>query len=262
MLSYQHIYHAGNLADVHKHFILCELLNLLTGKDRPISYMETHAGRGLYNLRSPESEKTGEAEQGIIALRKKKILPENSLYIKILDDVEKKEGKDFYPGSPLVAKLILRKKDQIHLMEKHPQEIKFLRRNLEGENVSVHFRDGYEGVLALSPPKPPEPRRGLVFIDPSYEVKTEYSDVANFVSKLSKKWPEATIVIWYPILKQGYHKDLIQDIKKQKFENVIVDEYVFSKNKNDEGMLGSGMAIINAPFGIDSAIKNIRRILI
>ena len=192
MLSYQHSYHAGNPADLHKHLVLGELLALLTRKARGISYMETHAGRGRYDLSATESVKTGEAAEGIEALT----LPDCPLR-HALETTRRHFGEDAYPGSPLIAQTLLRPQDRLHLMELHPAEHKVLRRYLKSDNTAVHHRDGYEGVLSLSPPKP---RKGLVLIDPSYEVKTEYAQVAEFVHKLMIKWPEATVMIWYPVL--------------------------------------------------------------
>lgn len=116
---------------------------------------------------------------------------------------ERRFGAGFYPGSPLIAAQLLRSTDVIHLMEMHPAEHKALKRAMRGHNVHIHQRDGYEGVLAISPPTP---RRGLVLIDPSYEIKTEYLRVADFVIGLHEKWPQATVMVWYPILKAGLHE--------------------------------------------------------
>src|SRR5690606_5502399 len=168
MLSYQHIYHAGCLADVQKHMVLSIILAHLVKKDKPLSYIETHAGRGLYDLKSPEALKTKEASHGIEKLWPE--VPKNTPYAKILEETHAHFGPSFYPGSPFIACSLLRVCDQLTFMELHPQEYDALKRTFKGRNIQIHQRDGYEGTLALSPP---HPRRGLVFIDPSYEVKTE-----------------------------------------------------------------------------------------
>ena len=120
MLSYQHIYHAGNLADVHKHAMLASLLAYLARKDKPLSYIETHAGRGLYRLDAPEAMKTGEAAAGIG--RAAALFPADHPYRRILAAVRDRYGRAAYPGSPLVAALSLRSGDRMHLAELHPQE--------------------------------------------------------------------------------------------------------------------------------------------
>lgn len=146
MLSYQHSYHAGCIADVHKHTLLSILLTSLTQKERPISYVETHAGRGLYDLGSEDSQKTGEAEHGIMALQHAGILPNDHPYMEALLKVQGRLGPLAYPGSPGIAKEILRPQDHLHLMELHPGEIKHLYRHFRSPNHHIHFRDGYEGA--------------------------------------------------------------------------------------------------------------------
>jgi len=230
MLSYQHHYHAGSLSDIHKHTALLNLLQNLTRKERPISYMETHSGRGFYDTASPEALKTGEAAEGINKLLGSNSVSEEDSYINLINKLKVEFGNpNFYPGSPLIAKKILRPQDELFLMELHPEEIKHLYklRNLRsGAKTHIHHRDGYEGVLALSPPKN---RRGLVLIDPSYEVKTEYDQVVDFCIKLNKKWPEAVIMIWYPILKQGYHEGMKKGLNDyfqiSSSNNIMIDDY-------------------------------------
>ena len=244
MLSYQHGYHAGNPADLHKHLVLAELLALLTRKSRGISYMETHAGRGLYDLSAPESLKTGEAAEGIEALT----LPDGPL-ARALETTRARYGEAAYPGSPLIAQTLLREQDRLHLMELHPTEYRELRKKLKSENTSVHKRDGYEGVLALPPPKP---RKGLVLVDPSYEVKTEYVQVADFTHLLMAKWPEATVMIWYPILPADRHEELIEALKIKHIRHEVSFDL-----KDGQGMTGSGLLLVNAPYGFKDRLKQI-----
>ncbi len=241
MLSYQHAYHAGNPADLHKHLALAELLTLLTRKARGISYLETHAGRGLYDLSAPESLKTGEAAEGIAALT----LPACPLKTAI-DAAQRSFGPAAYPGSPLIAQTLLRAQDRLHLMELHPAEYGALRKALRNETTAVHKRDGYEGVLSLSPPKP---RKGLVLVDPSYEVKTEYGQVADFTHKLMAKWPEATVMIWYPLLPASRHEELINGLKLK-----FIRHEVSFDLKDGEGMTGSGLVLVNAPYGAEKCL--------
>ncbi len=241
MLSYQHAYHAGNPADLHKHLVLAEMLTLLTRKARGISYLETHAGRGLYDLDSSESRKTAEAAEGINAIS----LPDCPLRTAVLA-TRARYGDAAYPGSPLIARTLLREQDRLHLMELHPAEHKALKRTLKSATTAVHHRDGYEGVLALSPPTP---RKGLVLVDPSYEVKTEYAQVAAFTMKLLAKWPQACVMIWYPILPANRHNDLISGLKI----NHLRHEVGFTL-KGGVGMTGSGLLLVNAPYGAENCL--------
>jgi 23S rRNA (adenine2030-N6)-methyltransferase len=245
MLSYQHAYHAGNPADLHKHATLAGLLALMTRKPRAITVMETHSGRGLYDLAGDEARKTGEADEGIARLE----TGAHPLW-QAIAAIRAAHGDAAYPGSPLVTDAALRPQDRHILMELHPQEHRALSTAMRGTSAEIHKRDGFEGVLALSPPKP---RRGLVLIDPSYEVKSEYEAVADFTHRLVAKWPEAVVMIWYPILPAARHVALVEGLKLPK----TVDEVAFDL-KGGKGMTGSGLILINAPYGSDQVLRDTR----
>ncbi len=236
MLSYQHGYHAGGPADIHKHRALAGVLSLLTRKARPLTYMETHAGRGLYDLTDAMASKTGEWRAGI-----GKAVRDDHPYWTALDRVRAHFGADAYPGSPLIAQALLRAGDRCILMELHPAEHAALAEAIDAE---VHKRDGFEGALALSPPAP---RRGLMLIDPSYELKTEYAATADFVRALLAKWPEAVVMVWYPILPDRRHTAMVEALGGQ------VHETRFPPHKG-RGMEGSGLVILNAPHGVEKVL--------
>ena len=248
MLSYQHIYHAGCLADIHKHAVLCALLDILVQKDKPLTYIETHAGRGLYDLNAPEAQKTGEAAQGIGRLRKENWFDENHPYIKIFNSFD----DSIYPGSAILASRLLRPEDKMHLMELHPQEYYHLRTPMHGTGAHLYQKDGYEHLMALSPPNP---RRGIVFIDPSYEIKSEYTQIPKIIEKLIKRWPVAVIYIWYPILNAGLHEHMKKDLQNLNIPKSAFFETRFSSEK---GMRGSGLFLANMPFGADAAISAVQ----
>ena len=249
MLSYQHLYHAGNPADLHKHIVLAELLARLTLKPRGITYAETHAGRGLYDLSAPEALKTGEAGRGI-----GRLAPDPStLFGAVLADVRSAHGAQAYPGSPLIARHLARPQDRLVLMELHPAEHAALRAALAGPGVTVHRRDGFEGVLASAPFKP---RKGLVLIDPSYEVKADYAATAAFTRTLLAKWPQASVLIWYPILPAGRHAELLAGLAPLPH---LRDEVRF-RDPPARGMTGSGLVLVNAPFGAGDAFEAAHRI--
>lgn len=238
MLSYQHAYHAGGPADVHKHAALAALLARLTEKSRGISYAETHAGRGLYDLDAPEAAKTGEAAAGV---DRAEPYPD-SPYGRALRIVRDEFGPRAYPGSPMLAWALLRSQDRMALMELHPAEHAALRRNMEGSGAAIHHREGFERLLAIAPLAP---RRGLVLVDPSYEVKSDYAAAAEFARRLARKWPEAAILIWYPLLPASRHMALLDGIAPLR---PLIDEVAF-RDPPERGMTGSGLALVNAPYG-------------
>jgi 23S rRNA (adenine2030-N6)-methyltransferase len=242
MLSYQHGYHAGGPADLHKHIALAELIDRLTAKPRGITYVETHAGRGLYDLSSPEALKTGEAAKGI-----GRFAPDPSTpFGRAVATTRAAAGPAAYPGSPLVARSLLRSQDRMVLMELHPAEHGALKAALADPAVTVHRRDGFEGALALAPFAP---RRGLVLVDPSYEIKSEYEAAATFVRQLVAKWTEAAVLLWYPLLAAGRHRDLRAGLASLPHS---VDEVRFDPTP-ERGMTGSGLVMINAPYGAAAA---------
>ena len=149
-----------------------------------------------------------------------------------------------YPGSPYLAAHILREQDQLHLMELHPQEYAVMKKVFRKDpRVHVHKRDGLEGVLALAPPTP---RKGLVLVDPSYEIKEEYESIPNFIFKLLHKWPEACILVWTPMLPAGRHEGLVDKLQASlQGARVFRTEWA----KPGEGMFGSVMIGINLPHG-------------
>jgi 23S rRNA (adenine2030-N6)-methyltransferase len=246
MLSYQHAYHAGGPADVHKHMILCALLERLTAKPRPISYVETHAGRGLYDLGSAEASRTGEAAAGVGRLA----ADATNAYGRVLGEARGRHGPRAYPGSPLLARALLRPGDRLTLMELHPAEHAGLRQTAAAANVAMHRRDGYEGALALAPFSP---RKGLVLIDPSYEVKTEYRHTAGFVRRLVAKWPQATIMVWYPLLAAARHRELLAGLDGL---GPLIDEVAFSAAPGF-AMTGSGVALVNPPYRSEDMLRRV-----
>lgn len=248
MLSYQHIYHAGNLADVHKHALLCDILAYLTRKDKPLSYIETHAGRGLYRLDAPEALKTGEAAQGI-AKAGDWFAPGHP-YAACLAEVVARYGAAAYPGSPLLAGLSLRPGDKMHLAELHPREFAALEAAMAPFGATCHHRDGFEMAQAICPPTP---RRGLLLIDPSYEVKEDYTAIPRAIGQLHRKWNVGIIALWYPILTSGAHHAMLDALQAQALPGALRHELRFAPARKGHGMVGSGMFIVNAPWGTADA---------
>lgn len=258
MLSYQHIYHAGCLPDLHKHAALAALLVLMAQKDKPITYIETHAGRGYYDLDAPEAQKTGEAAQGIRRMLKENWLPAAHPFMRVLKDTQKIKGETIYPGSAAIAKYFCRPEDKIHLMELHPGEVIHLRQQIMGKNIKIAREDGYKALLALAPP---EPRRGVVFIDPSYEIKTEYADLPALVEKAMKKWPVAVLMLWYPLLPARPHEAMVKALTALGLPKSGVFEVEFGPPPESGGgwkaLYGSGLFVANAPYGFEAELQAI-----
>ena len=251
MLSYQHAYHAGNLADVQKHALLAWALNYLIQKDKPLTYIETHSGRGLYRLTAPEAEKTGEAAQGILAHAG--WFPEDHPYARALHDCRVMNGDDAYPGSPLIAALTLRETDTIHLGELHPQEHAALTAALTPWGAKVYKRDGFELAQALTPPTP---RRGLLLCDPSYEVKEDYEKIPRFFSTLARKWNVGTLMLWYPLLRDGPHRLMVNTLRAQHPDH-LHHEVTFPPARPGHRMEGSGIFVVNPPYGLETQAKSL-----
>ncbi|SIQ24776.1 23S rRNA (adenine2030-N6)-methyltransferase [Paracoccus thiocyanatus] len=251
MLSYQHAYHAGNLADLHKHALLAWMLAYLAAKPKPLSYLETHAGRGLYDLAAPEAEKTGEADAGITrALAENWLAADHPLRL-ALDAVRARHGPTAYPGSPLIAQQFLRPGDVAHLAELHPAEHQALA-EVAGF-AHLHRQDGFQMAQALCPPVP---RRGLLLIDPSYEVKADYDAIPRHIAKLARKWNVGVIALWYPILADSRHAPMVEALRRDHAQ-ALISEVRFPPARPGHGMVGSGMAVLNPPYGLEAEARRI-----
>ncbi|MDO8982075.1 23S rRNA (adenine(2030)-N(6))-methyltransferase RlmJ [Cypionkella sp.] len=251
MLSYQHLFHAGNLADVQKHALLAVMLDYLIQKDKPLSYIETHAGRGLYDLGSDEALKTGEAAAGIAIAEA--WFPALHPYRNRLNEVRASYGPMAYPGSPLIAALSLRDQDTIHLAELHPQEHQHLRHALNPWSAHIYPKDGFDLALAITPPTP---RRGLMLIDPSYEVKADYDAIPKHIANINRKWNVGIIALWYPLLTGGPHGPMLKSLEAQ-FPDALRSEVRFPPAREGHRMEGSGMFIVNPPYGLSEEAARI-----
>lgn len=262
MLSYRHSFHAGNHADVLKHLCVMLVLEKLTIKAKPAIYIDTHSGAGLYDLVSKEANKTKEYRSGV-----SKILQydgNNAVIRRYQSLIKPYIDKEVYPGSPVIAKAILREQDKLVLMEFHNTEIQNLKDNVIESNIrgkiAIHHRDGFEGLLAISPPKP---SRGLVLIDPPYEVFSEYQQVAETLEKTIKKWRVGTFMIWYPLLskragiKSGESQRMRQKLASLDVKNCLNVELCVDDPQHDCGMYGSGLVIINAPWQVDESLADV-----
>jgi 23S rRNA (adenine2030-N6)-methyltransferase len=257
MFSYQHRYHAGGFADVHKHICLIALLEALQQKPTPFGVMDAYAGEGIYDLTSPEAKKIKEYETGFLPLVKTKAKVKSPLLARYLTEIQKiniDNGIKYYPGSAAIIRSFLREKDSAIFIEQHPQAIQCLRERFKKDpSIHTHERDAIEAMIALTPFRE---KRGLIFVDPSYEVKKEYQTIAVTTQKVLQKFSNAMIAIWYPILPQGYHLNMIKKLKSLDKEYVI-HEWSPSKRSPNQALLASGMLFINPPWKLESQLVDV-----
>jgi 23S rRNA (adenine2030-N6)-methyltransferase len=246
MLSYQHMYHAGSLADVHKHILLARALAHLLRAPEPLVYAETHAGRGRYFLDHPAAGKTGEAARGIQRLLAEGGIAADEPFLKALTAIRAGNPR-VYPGSPLLAAVMLRPADRLWLWELHPREVGWLQRLFAGDaRVRVHPADGTIGLPLRLPLRPPDPERGLILVDPSYEVKDEYDRIPAFVQRLRHRFREGTGILWYPMLQARRHVAMREELLAAD-PALCVDEAIWSAPDDSRGLYGSGIIFWNLP---------------
>jgi len=257
MLSYQHGYHAGNFADVIKHWVLTRILNHMTQKNAPLFYLETHAGRGRYDLSSAQALKTNEAEKGIALLwaKRQQLSDLFSPYITMIQTLNANNQLKYYPGSPDIALNMLRKQDRLTLCELHPTEFELLKQlPKRGKKVFFDRRDGLDSLPALLPP--PE-RRACIFIDPAYEVKTEYDQVAQRITTAYQKFPTGIYCLWYPLLRPLRHEAMLKKLAQLDTKKTLQIEFKLSKPITS-GMWGCGLWIINPSYGLADEFHHIQ----
>ncbi|MBR2251224.1 MAG: 23S rRNA (adenine(2030)-N(6))-methyltransferase RlmJ [Neisseriaceae bacterium] len=248
MLSYRHIFHAGNFADILKHFVLFLVLQYYNQKDKPYFYIDTHSGAGLYCLNDEQSQKTGEYKDGFGRLLTAKNLPPllNEFKNKILNILP---DQNHYAGSPYIAAKTANTDTKLCLFEQHNNEFILLNQTVQLLNIQkrtiTHNNDGFDGLLSLLPPPT---RRAIILIDPSYEIKNDYQKVENTLKKAIKKFATGCYLIWYPILNREESKRLPEQLKKLAPKWLKTELIVKSFSQDGFGMAGSGMLIINPPY--------------
>lgn len=257
MLSYRHSFHAGNHADVIKHIVLMLIIESLQQKEKGFYYLDTHAGVGRYRLFSEEAEKTAEFEEGIGRLWQRDDLPEEvARYIKLIKKFNY-GGKElrYYAGSPLIAATMLRPQDRALLTELHPSDFPLLRNNFkEFENVTTKRDNGFMQVKATLPPKE---RRGLVLIDPPYELKEDYDLVVSAIEEGYKRFATGVYAIWYPVVLRQQIKRMVRNLENTRIRKILQIELAVRPDSDQRGMTASGMIVINPPWTLEQQMKKI-----
>ena len=254
-MNYRHLYHAGNFADVLKHTIMIVLLQALSKKETPFCFLDTHAGIGLYPLQSIEAQKAREYESGIANLLSLPIdnAPEIiQNYISIINHFNF-DQLQYYPGSPLIAEKCLRDQDQLILCELHPEDVATLKNNMpRGKHIAIHHTDGYLGMKAFLPPKL---KRGLVIIDPPFEVTNEFELMTQALQRALTHWQSGHFMIWYPIKNhkavQTFYKN-IRNLEKP----MLMIEFELNRPPVEEKLFQCGIALINPPWQVEELLTS------
>jgi len=259
-MNYRHAFHAGNFADVFKHAILIGLLEALKAKQAPFCYFDTHAGAGRYDLRGEEARKTREHEAGVMRLLQATRLP-SALHIylnlvRALNIGGSSHDLAIYPGSPLIASLLLREQDRAVLCEMQPDEAAKLKTLFVGDaRVSVHARDGYAALSALLPPKE---RRGLVLIDPPFEAQeNEFRAIEAALEAALSRWANGTYAIWYPIKLRQQTLPFQRWFGRNKIPKVLCAELLLHPDNSALRLNGCGMIMINPPWKFDRTLEEL-----
>jgi len=262
-MNYRHIFHAGNFADVFKHTLLIGLIEAFKAKTTPFCYIDTHAGRGGYDLRSAEALKTGEFTEGIQSLLGLSSPPALlGQYVSLVHGFNDSatEAVSYYPGSPLIASQLLREQDRAILCELQEQENTALSALFHGnKQVTVHNRDGYSALKALLPPKE---RRGLVLIDPPFEAQEqEFRVIESALTSALQRWATGVYAVWYPIKIRHSIQPFYRWLKACTAKNVLIAELLVRTDNSSLRLNGCGMAILNPPWQFDRQLEEILPVL-
>ncbi|AKH87734.1 23S rRNA (adenine(2030)-N(6))-methyltransferase RlmJ [Edwardsiella tarda] len=256
MLSYRHSFHAGNHADVLKHTVQSLIIEALKEKEKPFLYLDTHAGAGRYLLSGEHAEKTGEYLEGIARLWQQDDLPaELEPYMMAVRHFNRSGQLRYYPGSPLIARQLLREQDRLHLSELHPSDFPLLRAEFQkDERARVVRENGYQ---QLKSQLPPASRRGLILIDPPYELKSDYQDVVKGIQEGYKRFATGTYALWYPVVLRQNIKRLVHALEESGIRRILQIELAVRPDSDQRGMTASGMIVINPPWKLEGQMRSV-----
>jgi 23S rRNA (adenine2030-N6)-methyltransferase len=259
LLSYRHAFHAGNFADVLKHSVLTLVLEYMTRKDKGFTYIDSHSGAGMYSLNDEYAQKTGEYKDGIakiISSKDDENFPEALVpYLELIDQLNTENELAVYPGSPGIAKACMRRQDSAHLFELHPTDIQHLTEFCQRwRKAHVKQSDGYQGILGLVPPPS---RRGVILIDPPYELKEDYPKAVSTIVKAYNKFSSGTYILWYPMVTRERVDTMERDFQRSEVKNLLQVEFCQQADSDEYGMTGTGLFIVNPPWQLESQLEGI-----
>ncbi|MBN9218766.1 MAG: 23S rRNA (adenine(2030)-N(6))-methyltransferase RlmJ [Mesorhizobium sp.] len=258
-MNYRHAYHAGNFADVVKHVVLTRLLEYLKQKDKAFRVIDTHAGIGRYDLSSVEAQKTGEWQSGIGKLIGAPLDAGAAAllaqYLETVRSLNREGGVRKYPGSPLLARNLLRKQDRLSAIELHPKDAAKLKAEFAGDfQTRVMELDGW---LALGAHLPPKEKRGLVLIDPPFEEEGEFSRLVDGLVKAHKRWPGGIYALWYPIKDRKAVIAFRKALKQSGIPKLLDIEFEIRPASTEPSLDGTGMVVVNPPFTLESELRTV-----
>jgi 23S rRNA (adenine2030-N6)-methyltransferase len=255
MLSYRHAFHAGGIADVLKHATLAFVLRHLTGKPKPLYLLDTHAGAGSYDLTSPMAARTGEFKAGIgRLLEAAELEPVPALvadYLSIVRAANEPGRLTRYPGSPAILRQLMRPEDRLELAELHGTDHAALAAGLD--RVPRVRLAGEDGLAMLDARMPPPERRGLVLIDPSYEVKTEAAATVAALGKAWRRFRTGVFLLWYPVIERARTEAMLEALGRTGIQNRLRLELCHLPDAAGRGMTGSGLIVVNPPWTLQAA---------
>ena len=253
-MNYRHIYHAGNFADIAKHLALLYCLEALKRKESAFFALDTHAGRGFYDLQAAEAVKSGEAERGIQRLIEKGI--GNAALAGYFSAIHGRRGKRLarYPGSPALIAGRLRSQDRALFVELLPAEARATMREIESAGrVRTEIGDGYAALKAFLPP---DERRGLVLIDPPYESLDELKTMLQAFSDAYRRWPSGIYLMWYPIRSATQRSMVHARFEALRIPKMLLADLAIHPDDAGLGLAGSGLMIVNPPYGADRFLRD------
>lgn len=267
-MNYRHQYHAGNFADVTKHVLLLALFRALQQKPKGFLYLDTHAGRGAYDLaqagKGDRLERTPEWPEGIGRLWDAHALPPlTAEYVAAVRAFDAARGNAdasprFYPGSPLLARAFARPADRLLCCEKHPDEFLALHAELRGrrgapEPVCTALEmDGYVGLRAHLPP---DERRALILIDPPYEAQDEFLQVSEALAEALRRFPSGVFALWYPLTQRARVNDFITELLRLDLPPALALELAIANDDSARKLKGCGLIVLNPPWRFDAAVE-------
>lgn len=256
MLSYRHGFHAGNFADVFKHALLLELIVALKRKDTAFFALDTHAGAGLYDLRSVHAQRLREYDTGIGRLWQAEAPPpELTAYLDLVRSFNPPGQLHSYPGSPLFLQRVLRPQDRLALAELHPTDHAKLEQAIRGwPGVELRQEDGLAVARALVPP---QEKRGLVFMDPPYELQREWRQVIKTTQEIHQRWRGGMVAIWYPLLPGRSASAFVRSLAALAIPKTLAAEIEVGSVRGSHGMYGCGMVIINPPWQFENWLNKL-----
>jgi 23S rRNA (adenine2030-N6)-methyltransferase len=239
-MNYRHVFHAGNFADCFKHAVLVWLLQAMARKDKAFAIFDTHAGAGRYDLTAGEAERTGEWRHGIGRLLGADPPSPLAGYLHLVETL------GLYPGSPAIARALLRPADRLVACEQHPQEAAALRRLFaRNPQVAVHERDGYAALKAFLPP---QERRGLILIDPPYESAGEFDRLSEALHLAYAKFPSGVFTAWYPIKHRAPVRQFHATLRAGPMRDVVAVELLLREALDPSRLNGCGLLVVNPPW--------------